>query len=166
MPHLLRGEATLAPTDGGLSAVYYSEGSPELSDVKLEAELDERGLRARLYENTENDYAAVARADLTALDDGLRLRAEDYAHGGFFYLDVNMPAYEDAQMWSLTALMSTSPCADAPVRHARLEWSRVPDADAQLMRPDDPMPYSASLILSGEGGPTRFSLFFEETFSD
>ena len=130
LAHLLRGEATLAPTDGGLSAVYYSEGSPELSDVKLEAELDERGLRARLYENTENDYAAVARADLTALDDGLRLRAEDYAHGGFFYLDVNMPAYEDAQMWSLTALMSASPRADAPVRHARLEWSRVPDADA------------------------------------
>ena len=166
LAHLLRGEVTLTPTDGGLSAVYYSEGSPELSDVKLEAELDESGLRARLYENTENGYAAVARADLTALDDGLRLRAEDYAHGGFFYLDVNMPAYEDAQMWSLTALMSTSPCADAPVRHARLEWSRVPDADAQLMRPDDPMPYSASLILSGEGGPTRFSLFFEETFSD
>ena len=65
--------------------------------MKLEAELDERGLRARLYENTENDYAAFARADLTALDDGLRLRAEDYAHGGFFYLDVNMPAYEDAR---------------------------------------------------------------------
>ena len=53
LAHLLRGEVTLTPTDGGLSAVYYSEGSPELSDVKLEAELDERGLRARLYENME-----------------------------------------------------------------------------------------------------------------
>ena len=166
LAHLLRGEVTLTPTDGGLSAVYYSEGSPELSDAKLEAELDGSGLRARLYENTENGYAAVARADFTALDDGLRLRAEDYAHGGFFYLDVNMPAYEDAQMWSLTALMSTSPRADAPVRHAQLELGRIPDADAQLMRPDGPMPYSASLILSGEEEPTRFSLFFEETFSD
>ncbi len=166
LAHLLRGEVTITPTDGGLSAVYYSEGSPELSDAKLEAALDESGLRTRLYENTENGYAAVARADLTALDDGLRLRAEDYAHGGFFYLDVNMPAYEDAQMCSLTALMSASPRADGPVQHARLEWSRVPDADAQLMRPDAPMPCSASLILSGEEGPTRFSLFFEETFSD
>ena len=99
LAHLLRGEVTLTPTDGGLSAVYYSEGSPELSDVKLEAELDESGLRARLYENTENGYAAVARADLTALDDGLRLRAEDYAHGGFFYLDVNMRAHMKAQWW-------------------------------------------------------------------
>ena len=35
-----------------------------------------------------------------------------------------------------------------------------------LCAPMPPMPYSASLILSGEGGPTRFSLFFEETFSD
>ena len=156
LAHLLRGEVTLTPTDGGLSAVYYSEGSPELSDVKLEAELDERGLRARLYENMENGYAAVARADLTALDDGLRLRAEDYAHGGFFYLDVNASAYESA-WWYLAALMSASPRADGPVQHAELVLRCVPEEE---------LPYSAALTVSGGDGPTVFELSFDHTFNN
>ena len=111
--------------------------------MKLEAELDESGLRARFYENTENGYAAVARADLTALDDGLRLRAEDYAHGGFFYLDVNASAYE-SEWWYLAALMSASPRADGPVQHAELVLRRVPEEE---------LPYSAALTVSGEDGP-------------
>lgn len=93
------------------------------------------------------------------------LRAEDYVGGGFVYLDVDVPVYADGQTQSLTARLNASSCTGGEVMHARLELSRVPDDYARAMRPDAPLPCSASLILSGENGPTHYSLRFNETFS-
>lgn len=87
----LRGEITLTVT-GGDSAqfVYYSEGSPELSQYKAEGELDAQGVRGLLYERQVGQYAAIARVEVD-FSDGLLLRVEDYENGGFLYADV----YED-----------------------------------------------------------------------
>ena len=134
LAHLLRGEATLTRTDEGLRAVYYSEGSPELSTMKLE--------------------------------EGLRLRAEDYARGGFLYLDVRSPAYADDPFWSLMARLSASAATGAEVRHAELQLSCMPERYAQATYPGGPLPYTLSFTFSGEGGPTTFMLYFDETFSD
>lgn len=165
LAHLLRGAVTIAPEGDGLRAVYYSEGSPELSAVKAELEVGEGYACLQLYENADGGYVTVARADLTLGEDALRLRAEDYVGGGFVYLDVDVPVYADGQTQSLTARLSASSCTGGEVMHARLELSRVPDDYARAMRPDAPLPCSASLILSGENSPTHYSLRFNETFS-
>lgn len=165
LAHLLRGEATLTRTDEGLRAVYYSEGSPELSAMKLELEAGKSGLKALFYENMGDRYATVGRVEV-ALDESLRLRAEDYARGGFLYLDVRSPAYADDPFWSLMARLSASPATGAEVRHAELQLSCMPERYAQATYPGGPLPYTLSFTFSGEGGPTTFMLYFDETFSD
>ena len=89
----LRGEIVLTLTgDDSAQFVYYSEGSPELSQYKAEGEFDAQGVRGLLYERQMGQYAAIARAEAD-FSDGLLLRVEDYENGGFLYADAHGETY-------------------------------------------------------------------------
>ena len=88
------GEVRLAPTEEGLSVAWYSSGSPELSSDKVEGEIGGDGCEFCLYENRGNDYATIGRISAETTD-GLRVHAEDYLDGGYFYLDAGMGIFPD-----------------------------------------------------------------------
>ena len=91
---LASGEVRLAPTEEGLSVAWYSSGSPELSSNKIEGEIGGDGCEFCLYENRGNDYATIGRISAETTD-GLRVHAEDYLDGGYFYLDAGMGIFPD-----------------------------------------------------------------------
>lgn len=91
---LASGEVRLAPTEEGLSVAWHSSGSPELSSNKIEGEIGGDGCEFCLYENRGNDYATIGRISAETTD-GLRVHAEDYLDGGYFYLDAGMGIFPD-----------------------------------------------------------------------
>ena len=91
---LASGEVRLAPTEEGLSVAWHSSGSPELSSNKIEGEIGGDGCEFWLYENRGNDYATIGRISAETTD-GLRVHAEDYLDGGYFYLDAGMGIFPD-----------------------------------------------------------------------
>lgn len=88
------GELRLAPTEEGLSVTWYSEGSPELSQGKIEGTIDGDGGEFSIFENSGNGYYTIASVSADFAN-GLRLRVDEYSDGGYLYFDAGSGTFKN-----------------------------------------------------------------------
>lgn len=91
---LASGEVRLAPTEEGLSVAWYSSGSPELSQGKIEGTIDGDGGEFSIFENSGNGYYTIASVSADFAN-GLRLRVDEYSDGGYLYFDAGSGTFKN-----------------------------------------------------------------------
>ena len=125
------GELRLAPTEEGLSVAWYSEGSPELSQGKIEGTIDGDGGEFSIFENSGNGYYTIASVSADFAN-GLRLRVDEYSDGGYLYFDAGSGTFKNTFDVSLAFAYSKY---DTPLM-AFLDYvgGEARDGDEQTLR--------------------------------
>ena len=125
------GELRLAPTEEGLSVTWYSEGSPELSQGKIEGTIDGDGGEFSIFENSGNGYYTIASVSADFAN-GLRLRVDEYSGGGYLYFDAGSGTFKNTFDVSLAFAYSKY---DTPLM-AFLDYvgGEARDGDEQTLR--------------------------------